>query len=127
MMRLTETLVCEAGGQKVAFPLDLVERVVPAVALTPVPGAPPHRPGLINVHGEVRPLFLVRVLLGLPAREQDPDDQIVLARTAQGGVALWVDQVQGVRSGEDRSILQVENLERFLAGAGGGLATKGGT
>lgn len=117
MRRLIETLVCEVGEQKIALSLEHVERVLPAMALTPVPGAPAREPGVINLHGETRPLYVLRAFLGEPARAMEPDDQIVLARAGPRAVALLVDQACGVHPGADRTARWIGDLESFLAGA----------
>lgn len=78
----------------IAFALDDIRRVVRAVAVTRVPGASHCVMGVINVHGEVIPLFDTRVLLGQPSRAVRASDHILIARGSQPR-AFVADQVLG--------------------------------
>lgn len=79
-----------------ALALTAVERIVRAVHVTPLPLAPPVVLGVIDVEGRVLPVFSVRDRFRLPPRAIDPADQFLIARTAQGTVALAIDAAQGV-------------------------------
>ena len=79
-----------------ALPLAAVERIVRAVEVTHLPGAPPIVLGAIDVQGRVLPVFDIRRRFGLPERDIDPADQFVIAHTANRTVALVVDEAQGV-------------------------------
>ncbi len=97
--------------QPCALPLRVVERVVRAVAITPVPTAPPIVLGVINVRGAVLPVVDVRRRFHQPARELDPSHRFILARTATRRVVLIVDAVTGVRVLADH---QVTSADRAL-------------
>ena len=53
--------------QQYALPLSVVERVLPMVAMSPLPQAPPIALGVINLHGQVIPVLDIRRRLGFPA------------------------------------------------------------
>lgn len=80
-----------------ALPLQSVERIVHAVQLTPLPLAPAVVAGIVDVEGEVLPVFDLRHRFGLPARALDPADHLLIARTAQRRVVLIVDAAEGVQ------------------------------
>jgi hypothetical protein len=63
-----------------ALPLSSVERVVPAVEITPLPKAPEFVLGVINVHGQVIPVMDIRQRLRLPTRPVGLEDRFILAR-----------------------------------------------
>jgi purine-binding chemotaxis protein CheW len=86
----------ELDGIAYALPLAAVERVVRAVEITPLPGAPDVILGVINVHGSVVPVADVRKRFGLPPREIELDHAIVIARAANRPLALVADRVHGV-------------------------------
>lgn len=79
-----------------ALALHSVERVLPMVAVSPLPEAPPVALGVINVHGAVVPVFDVRARFALPPREYGLDARLLLVRTARRRLALAADQVLGV-------------------------------
>lgn len=79
-----------------ALGISVVERIVRAVEITPLPGAPAGVRGAINVEGRVIPVLDLRAHFGIPARELRATDHLVLVHTAHGSVALLVDSVAGV-------------------------------
>lgn len=89
-------LVFRLGAQRYALPLEAVERIVRAVEVTPLPGAPAMVLGAIDVQGTVLPVLSIRRRFGLAQPEIGPGDQFVLARTAHRPVALMIDEAQGV-------------------------------
>ena len=91
-------LVCALGDQRLALPLMAVERVVWAVEVTPLPGAPQSVLGVINVEGRVVPVIDLRRRYGIPDREIDLADRFVIARTSRRTVALLVDWADVVAS-----------------------------
>jgi purine-binding chemotaxis protein CheW len=85
-------------GRQHALRLQAVERVVAAVAVTPLPGAPRTVLGAIDVGGQILPVLSLRRRLGLGDRALQPSDSFVLAHTGRRRVALAVDEVQAVRT-----------------------------
>lgn len=94
-MQLVEFLV---HGQRHALPMEAVIRVTPAVQVTPLPGAPAAVLGAIDVGGQILPVFSLRRHLGLPDRDLQLSDALLIARTNRRSVALLVDEVQDVRT-----------------------------
>jgi len=67
------------SSERYAIELQAVERVVRAVALTPLPGAPRAIRGVFSLQGRIVPVGDLRLRLGLPEREVAIEDQIVIA------------------------------------------------
>jgi chemotaxis signal transduction protein len=65
---------------RIGIPLRNVDRILPAAAVTPVPGAGACLLGMLDLHGTPVPVYDTRRLLGLPARPLAPDDRFVLTR-----------------------------------------------
>ena len=94
-----QTLVLfRLGQQRYALRLSAVDRVIRAVAVTPVPETPAFVLGLINMAGQLLPVCSLRSCLGLPERALRPEDLFVITRTARLPVALMVDDVSGLVS-----------------------------
>ena len=92
-----QTLVLfRLAQQRYALRLDAVDRVIRAVAVTPVPETPAIVLGLINLAGQLLPVFSLRRCLGLPDRPIRPQDQFVIVRTSRLTVAMVVDEVRGL-------------------------------
>lgn len=94
--QLRQLVVLKLDGLRYALPLAAVDRVVRAVAVTLLPGAPDGVIGAINVRGEVLPVFDLRRRFGLAGRRPGWRDRLVLARTARRAVAICADEVDSV-------------------------------
>lgn len=82
--------------QNYALRLSSVLRVVHAVEVTALPKAPEIVLGIINVQGQVIPVFNTRKRFGLPEKEIGIRDQLLIAETSKRTVALLVDSTGGV-------------------------------
>ena len=97
-------------GQGYALPLASVERVLPAVALTPLPEAPAIVLGLLNLGGRVVPVVNIRRRFRLPERGVELADRLIVARTARRTLALLVDTVSGVIEVAPEIVTMVEDV-----------------
>ena len=82
--------------RRYALPLSCVDRVVFVVDIIPLPKAPPVVLGVINVKGNIVPVYDLRRRFHLPEREIELADQLMIARTSRQTVALLVDCADGV-------------------------------
>jgi len=108
-------LVFRLGAQRYALPLEAVERIVRAVEVTPLPGAPASVLGAIDVQGLVVPVLSIRRRFGLPQSDIGTSDQFVLTRAAQRRVALAIDTAEGVLEHPAEAIV---DAARITPGAG---------
>lgn len=83
-------------GVAYALPLSTVERALPMVAVSPVPGAPRVVLGVINLEGHVVPAMDLRRRLGLPPHEYGLAAQLLVVRTPRRVLAVAADEVRGV-------------------------------
>jgi purine-binding chemotaxis protein CheW len=96
MPRLVQFVVFGLDAQRYALPLASVERVVAAVGVTPLPGAPAVVHGAISVAGRIVPVLNLRYHFSLAEREIGLADHFLIANTARRTVALVVDAALGV-------------------------------
>lgn len=91
------------AARRFALPLEVVERSVRIVDITPLPDLPGIVLGVIDVAGRIVPVVNVRKRFGIPERDIAASDLLLIARaSAQLSVrtlALWVDAVDGVVQG----------------------------
>ncbi len=91
------------GDRRCGLDSAAVERIVPALPLRPIPGAPPGVAGTFDYRGAMVPVVdLVRLAAGRPARPQ-LSSRIILARHAPAGgaprlVGLLAESVNDVRA-----------------------------
>jgi len=95
---------------RVALPLSLVERVVRAVYLCPLPSAPQIILGVVNIEGRIIPAINMRRRFRLPEQEIALTDQIVIAHTSQRAVALVADAVSGLFEFAEPDIVGSETI-----------------
>ena len=79
-----------------ALYLSVVERVILAVEIVPLPKAPDIILGVVNFQGAIIPVIDIRKRFRLPTREISLEDQFIIAKTAKRFVILVVDSVSGV-------------------------------
>ncbi|GMU61381.1 MAG: hypothetical protein AMXMBFR34_31440 [Myxococcaceae bacterium] len=99
-----EFLAFELAGETYAVPIAVVREIQKVGDVTEVPRAAPNVIGLINVRGEMLPLYDVKVRLELaeePPLVRTKKDvgrgaRVVLLRDPEGDAGILVDRVQGV-------------------------------
>lgn len=135
---MVSLLSFEVAGQSFALPARLLREVVRAVAITPLPKAPPIIEGVINVRGTVVPVLDIRQRFGLTPIPLAPDQHLLIAQAGPRLVALRVDRalellavdegaieaagrvapgaeyVAGIATLAD-GLLVIHDLERFLS------------
>ena len=114
-----DLVVFEVHDRRLALPASAVQEIVRAVAIEPLPQAPPIVEGVINARGAILPVVDVRPRFDLPSRPLSPDQQFILAHAGARLVALRVDRVcEFVRVGADaiRTVQQAAPGSRHVAG-----------
>lgn len=94
-------------GRHFALELPRVERVVSAVAVTPLSDGPEVVLGVINLHGRIVPVVDLRRRLGYAPRQVRLDDTLVIAHTSQitrRHIAFFADAVEGVVEGREGAV-----------------------
>ena len=86
----------QLDDQRFGLKLAVVERVVRAVAVTPLPHAPATVLGVINLKGQVVAILNIRQRFDLPNKALDVSDNMIICRTARRTVGFIVDKVEDV-------------------------------
>jgi purine-binding chemotaxis protein CheW len=87
-----EILVFEIAGRRYALPAMEVRELVRAVAIVPLPMAPPAVEGVVNLRGRVVPVIDLRARLGLASRPVAPSDHMIVVGSGERLAALRVDR-----------------------------------
>lgn len=111
---IRQLVVFNLADQRYALHLSAVERVVLIAELTALPKAPEIVLGIINVRGRIVPVVDTRRRFGLPAREFNLSDHLIIARTSRRVVALLADVVAGVIQHSQAAITATEQILRNL-------------
>ena len=111
-------VVWTLDSQRCALPVSRVDRVLPALEITPLPDAPAAVAGYAVLRGQAVAVLHIRRCLGLPEREVRLDDSLVLARGIGGAIAFFADTVACVMqpsSADAADALMVGDPWSFIA------------
>lgn len=114
-MELQNLVVFSVAEQRFALNLANVQRIVRAVEVTPLPGAPDIILGVINVEGQIIPVIDSRRKLGIRPREIELSDLFIIVQEGDFTLALVADEVKPVMEIPEA---QVACSDRMLAGKG---------
>lgn len=86
-----ELVVFALDHQLHGLPIKQVDRVYRIFEIRPAASDAPALLGVADIQGWIVPVFNTRYLLGLPGRDFELSDQVILVKTQSGPAALWVD------------------------------------
>ncbi len=89
-------VVFKVDGAEYALPASDVLQMESYTGATPVPGAPSHVAGLVQVRGRVIPVVDARVRFGLPPVQRALDTRVVVGQLGNRIVGLLVDSAREV-------------------------------
>jgi purine-binding chemotaxis protein CheW len=89
---VTFTLVREEYGIEISS----VQEIIRATDITPVPGAPLHVSGVINLRGKIIPVVDLRKRFGLPEAGVTEEQRIVVVELGEKRLGMLVDSVSQV-------------------------------
>ncbi len=110
MKKPERLIVFLLDDRQYALDLSVVEMVVRAVEITPLPKAPAVVYGLINVKGILAPALNIRKRFNLPEKDLNLKDQIIIARAKNRTVAMVVDAVQNVIESAELEVVKPETV-----------------
>jgi purine-binding chemotaxis protein CheW len=90
-------LVFRSAGDRYGVLLSEIVEIAGYVRLTAVPGAPPHVAGLLQLRGEVRPVYRLERLIGTPGETSSGSEFVLLLRGRRRVFAILADEAEGVR------------------------------
>jgi purine-binding chemotaxis protein CheW len=112
-------IVLGIGAERYGIDLSHVEEVLPPTVATPVPGAPAMFAGVINVHGEIRPVMDLRRLLGMDAVPTGGGPRMIVLCKEGRQLGLQMDSVEQIRWIDSRDLQIDGNLgrSRYITGS----------
>ena len=126
MKRLRKLVTFSLDDRKFALYVSAVQRIIRVVEVTPLPKAPDIVSGIINMQGQVIPVFDIRMRFHLPAREVQLNDELIIATTEMRTVAFIVDSVNDVIETPEEKIIAAEQILPELEYVEGVMKTEGG-
>lgn len=119
-----EILEFDLGGESYAMDIGIAREIVEMLPITPIPRAPAHVSGLLNLRGEITTIINLHYILGIkPLKGLNEQKIMVLVPDAfeNTSVGVIVDEVHSVLTIEDEQIdmnIQgvAEGLSDFVQG-----------
>ncbi len=107
------------------FGIDIkyVDNIVRMQHITRVPMAPDYIKGVINLRGEVIPVFSLRLKMGLEEIEENKSFRIIILKYEGESVGIIVDEVREVANVASTDVEKVyhnntDTIQNFLSGVG---------
>ena len=97
-MSLIDVLVVQLDALRIGLPADVVQEILAATTIAPLPAAPAIVEGVLNVRGVLVPVLDLRTRFGMRSVDLDPDQHFVIADAGARRVALRVDRALHVMS-----------------------------
>jgi chemotaxis signal transduction protein len=99
-------IVLGIGKERYGVDLTDVAEILPPVRITPVPGAAAAFAGVVNVHGEIRPVIDLRRLLGIGTTGNGDPARVILLRRDGREMGLQIDSVDQIEWIGDANLFQ---------------------
>ncbi len=96
--------------EKYAISVSAVERIYRAVNVTPLPEGPDILKGIIKIGTLIVPVINIRKRFGLPDREIELSDHLIIARTKKLILSLPVDEVTGLMEIDDEHVEKKDSI-----------------
>ena len=112
-------VVFSLGDLRFALGISAVVRVVRAVEILPLSGAPQAVRGVINVQGKILPVFDPRERFGIPEEPITSRDHLIIANTQSHMVALMVDTVEEIVTLAEAEVTYADEILPELKGVSG--------
>lgn len=119
-----DALLINVSDQTYALPLLQIQEIRGWSPVNPLPGTDASCLGVLNLRGNVLPVFDARMLLGKPNNPPRPQDVIVVAVLDDKPLGLLVDSVSDIVEIDADTISRAEG-ESWSSGLVDGIATVG--
>ena len=104
-----ELLEFRVAAERYAVETRFVQEVHPLRDLTPLPGTPPFVPGIVNVRGQILPVYDLKKLFGLPEPGLTDLHRVIHVRGHDMELGLLADVIVSVR------VIAADRLQPSLA------------
>lgn len=84
------------GREEYGVDIGSVQEIIRATDITPVPGAPGHVRGVINLRGKIIPVVDLRKRFGMQDTDSGESQRIVVVELAEKRIGMLVDSVSQV-------------------------------
>ncbi len=92
-------VVFSVGNEEYGVPILTVQEIISMPSLTRIPGVPEYIPGIINLRGNIIPLYILRSKFNLDIEDQETESVVIIIQIDDNKtVGMIVDSVSDVVS-----------------------------
>lgn len=106
--RGTDFLTFIIERHRFALPVKDVEKVIRAVAITPVPDSGELLHGVFNYHGTLLPVISLRRKFSLKPKEVSPEQRLLIVNTHLRQIAILMDEVGEVITIPEKELFEAK-------------------
>jgi purine-binding chemotaxis protein CheW len=111
IMEDIKPIIFKLNNQDYGIDISLVNAIEPAVQTVRIPNAPDHIKGIINLRGEIIPVFSLRSKFGISEATEANDDRKIIVTNINGmPIALEVDVVSEIQNIDKMNISRVPEI-----------------
>ena len=103
-------IICSLDGQHYGLPLQAIQEIFLAAAITLIPNSPLELLGVINVHGDILPVVNIRQLLALKQKTPSSSDHFVLIQYSMKKLIFVFDSVLNSITSQDSTSSSLQPL-----------------
>ena len=108
-MEATKQVVFKLGQEEYGLDILIVNAIETYHGVVPVPNAPDYILGILNLRGEVIPVFSLRIKFGLPEIKASTE-QLIITKTNGMMVGFKVDAVDGIAEFSKKELSEVPKI-----------------
>lgn len=105
-----KSVVFSVGQQEYGVDINFVRGIEKVIQIVPVPNSNPCIKGIINLRGDVVPIFSLRKKFGLDDIAATEDTKFIIVKTDKILIGLEVDKVGEIQNVEEKSIFQMPEI-----------------
>ena len=110
-MEATKQVIFKLGQEEYGLDILIVNAIESYAGVVPVPNSPDYILGMLNLRGEVIPVFSLRVKFGLPEVETSTE-QLIVTKTNDMMVGFKVDAICGIVEFDEKELNDVPMIVR---------------
>lgn len=99
------------GEEEYAIPLLTVREVISPPETTPIPKAPKHFIGLMNLRGQVISIVDLRIKLGIKPKEDKREEAVIIVKIGEIQLGVVVDSINKVLAFKKEDISQLPEIQ----------------
>jgi purine-binding chemotaxis protein CheW len=104
-------IIFKLNNEDYGIDISLVNAIEPAQQTVRIPNSPNHIKGIINLRGEIIPVFSLRSKFDMPEADADNSDRKIIVTNIKGmPLALEVDMVSEIQNIDKTDITEVPDI-----------------